>query len=312
MFAGWEKEIAEEHKLKTYSLLNQEDEENKKKHCRVQEEVARWNQEALASQQAAEEVRRKKDQLLAKMLEIDRQNLVVQDSTCAESIPSESIMGTGDHFSPRPPEQRNHNSSIFNLTESEESASLHNGSGSSEGRRRRPGIEGGAVTTGIGRRTLRTQISSNDLAFGSYAPSFGLSASRGSSGFPPPPPKEDRDSSLEAIGVFSLRGVETETEKENETEKEMGKDKKSTLMQQLFGALAMPAGDSMNHSSKMEALSSPPTTNGIRSKREGLFSFNSGASTPPASSLSTLHVADSRPAIRAISSFDDDVEELTL
>lgn len=295
--------MREEHRMNY--LLNQEDEENKKKHGLVQEEVARWNQEALASQQAAEEVRRKKDQLLAKMLEIDRQNQGVQDSMCAESI-----KGTGDHFSPHPPEQKNHNSSVFNLTESEASASLRTGAGSREGGRRRPGIEGGAVTTGIGRRAFRTQISSNDLAFGSYAPSFGHSASRGSTGFPPTPPKEDRDSALEAIGVFSLRGVETE--KEKETEEETGNDRRSSLMQQLFGALAMPAGDSMNTSSKMEVLNSPSTTNGVRSRREGLFSFNSGSSTPPASSLSTLHVADSRPAIRAINSFDDDVEELTL
>lgn len=290
-------------------MLNQKDEENKKKHGHVQEEVERWNQEALANQQAAEEARRKKEKLLAKMLEIDRQNQEVQDSVCAEPSPSESIKGTSDHFSPRPPEQRNHNSSIFNLTESEESVSLRTRVGSRECGRTRPRIEGGAVTTGIGRRLLRTQISSDDLAFGSYAPSFGLSASRGSFGFPPPPPKEDKDSALEAIGVFSLRGVETE--KEKEAEKGVGKDRKSSLMQQLFGALAMPAGDSVNTSSKMELLNSPPTTNGVSSRRDGL-SFNSGSSTPPASSLSTLHVADSRPAIRAINSFDDDIEELTL
>lgn len=302
--------MGEQDRMKTNSLLNQEDEENKKKHGHVQEEVARWNQEALVNQQAAEEARRKKDQLLAKMLEIDRQNQGVQDSMCVGSDSSESSNDTGDHFSPRPPEQRNHNSSIFNLTESEESASLRTGAGSREGGRRRPGTEGGAVTTGIGRRALRTQISSNDLAFGSYAPSFAHSASRGSSGFPPPPPKEDRDSALEAIGVFSLRGLETE--KEKETEKGMETDRKSSLMQQLFGALAMPAGDSLNTSSKMEVLSSPPTTNGVRSRREGLVSFNSGSSTPPASSRSTLHVAESRPAIRAINSFDDDIEELTL
>lgn len=301
--------MGEEHRKKTNSLLNKEDEENKKKRGHVQEEVARWNEEMQANQQATEEVRRKKDQLLAKMLEIDRQNLVVQDSMCSESDPSESIQGT-NVLSPRPPEHRNHNSLIFNLTETEESESLRTGAGSREGGRRRPGIESGAVTSGIGRRTFRTQISSNDLAFGSYAPSFGISASRGSSGFPPAPPKEDKDSALEAIGVFSLKGLAIEKAKEQE--KEMGREKKSSLMQQLFGALAIPAGDSMNTSSKMEALNSPPTTNGVHSRREGQFSFSPGSSTPPASSLSTLHVANSRPAIRAISSFDDDVEELTL
>ncbi|XP_039981168.1 lebercilin isoform X2 [Xiphias gladius] len=307
---GWEKEMEEEDKKKTSSLLNPKEEENKRKRGHVQEEVERWNQEVLANQQAAEEARRKKEQLLAKMHEIDRQIQGAQDSMFAELSPSETNKSTSDHSSPRPPEQRNHNSSVFSHTEREDSSSLRAGAGSREGGRRRPGIEGGAVTTGIGRRALRTQISSDDLAFGSYAPSFGNSHSRGCSGFPPPPPKEDRDSTFEAIGVFSLR--ELETEKDKDMEKGGGKDRKSSLMQQLFGALATPAGDSVSTSNKMEVLSSPPTTNGVRSRRDGLLSFNSGSSTPPVSSLSTLNVADSRPAIRAITSFDDDIEELTL
>lgn len=83
-------------------------------------------------------------------------------------------------------------------------------------------------------------------------------------------------------------------------------------MQQLFGALATPAGDSLSTSNTMEILNSPPSSNGVRSRRGELLSYNSGSSTPPASSLNTLQVADSRPSIRAINSFDDDIEELTL
>ncbi|TDH00342.1 hypothetical protein EPR50_G00187540 [Perca flavescens] len=298
---GWEKTKEEEDRKRTSSLLNQE-EENNRKRGHVQEEVQRWNQEVLANQQAAAEARRKKEQLLAKMREIDGQDNRTQDTMFAESSPSKA---TSNYSSPQ---QRNLNSSIFNHTESEDSASLRAGAGSGEGGRRRSDMEGGAAATGVARRAPRTQISSDDLAFGSYAPSFGRSASRGSSGFPPPPPKEDRDSALEAIGVF--RGVETE--KEKETERGSGKERKSSLMQQLFGALATPACDSASTSNKMEVLNSPPTTNGVRSRREGLLSFNSGSSTPPASSLNTLHVAESRPAIRAITSFDDDIEELTL
>ncbi|XP_042359429.1 lebercilin isoform X2 [Plectropomus leopardus] len=306
---GWEKKKEEEDRKKTSLLVNQE-EENNRKRGHVQEEVDRWNQEALANQHALAEARRKKDQLLAKMREIDRQDHGPQDNIFAESSPSEANKTANNHSSPRLPEQRTHNSAIFNLTESEESASFRAGSGCGDGGRRRSGLEGGAVTTGMGRRALRTQISSDDLAFGSYAPSFGHSTSRGSSGFPPPPPKEDRDSALEAIGIFSLRGMETE--KDKDTERGAGKERKSSLMQQLFGAVATPAGDSVSTSNKMEVLSSPPTTNGVRSRRDGLLSFNSGSSTPPASSLNALNVADNRPAIRAIASFDDDIEELTL
>ncbi|KAM6992098.1 lebercilin isoform 2-T2 [Tautogolabrus adspersus] len=295
---GWENEKEEEDRKGNF-LVN-EKQDSIRKHGHVQEKVDRWNHEALASQQAEEEMRRKKELLLAKMNEIDRSIKGAQDEMFSNF---ESNRGTSEHSSPHPPEKRSSNSSIFQLTEPDERA------GSREGGRRRSGIEGGVVTTGIGRRALRLQNSGDDLAFGSYAPSFGNSASRGSSGFPPPPPAEERDSALEAIGVFSLRGVETE----KETEKGVGRDRKSSLMQQLFGALATPVGDSVSPPNKMEVLSSPPATNGVRSRREGLFSFSSGSPTPPTSSLNTIHVAESRPAIRAITSFnEDDLEELTL
>lgn len=303
MSAGWEKEKEEEDRERTSSILNQE-EENNRKSGHVQEEVRKWNQDALANQQAAEEVRRKKDHLLAKMHEIDRQNQGVQDTF----LFSESSKGTSSLSSPHLPEQRNHTSLIFNLTEPEELENLH--AGSREGGGRRLGIESGAVITGAGRRAIQSQRSSDDLAFGSYAPSFGNPASQCSTGFPPPPPIEDRNSALEAIGVFSIRGVETE--KEKETERKVEKGRKSSLMQQLFGTLASPAVDSMSPSNKMDVLNSPSPTNGIRSRRDGLLSYNSGSSIPPASSMNTLHVADSRPAIHAMASFDDDIEEVTL
>lgn len=302
MSAGWEKE--EEDRERTSSILNQE-EENNRKSGHVQEEVRKWNQDALAKQQAVEEVRRKKDHLLAKMHEIDRQNQGAQDT-----LFSESNKGTSSLSSPHLPEQRN--SLIFNLTEPEELANLHAGAGSREGGGRRSGIESGAVITGAEarRRAIQSQRSSDDFAFGSYAPSFGSPASQCSTGFPPPPPIEDRNSALEAIGVFSIRGVETE--KEKETERKVEKGRKSSLMQQLFGTLASPAVDSVSPSKKMDVLNSPSPTNGIRSRRDGLLSYNSGSSIPPASSMNTLHVADSRPAIRAMASFDDDIEEVTL
>ncbi|CAJ1078184.1 lebercilin [Xyrichtys novacula] len=298
----WEKEKEEEENIRTSSLLNQE-EETIRKRGHVQEEVERWNHEALANQRTTEEARRKKELLLAKMREIDLSIKGAAEAVFSESSSSQFNTSSSEHPSPHPPEQKIHNSSIFDLTEPEERA------GSREGGRRRPGTEVGVFP--IGRRALRSQNSSDDFAFGSYAPSFRNSASRSSSGFPPPPPAEDRDSALEAIGVFSLRG--TETEKEKETERGVMKDRKSSLMQQLFGSLATPAGDGVSLPNKMEILSSPPATNGMRSRREGLFSFNSGSSTPTASSMNTIHVAESRPAIRAIASFnDDDIEELTL
>uniref|UniRef100_A0A3B5L8J2 Lebercilin domain-containing protein n=1 Tax=Xiphophorus couchianus TaxID=32473 RepID=A0A3B5L8J2_9TELE len=264
------KEQEEDEDSKTSnSLFSQKEEDNYWKHGHVQEEVARWNKESTSSQQATEEARRKKEQLLAKMREIDRQNQEAQDSVFIESPLSESRK-INNVASPHPPEDRNRNFSVFNHSE-------------------RQSVEHGGFTAG--RRALRPHTSSDDLAFGRYAPSFGHLASRVS-----PPPSDSKNTALEAIGLFN-------------------KDKKSSLMEQLFGAQTIPAGDSFSASNKMKVLNSPPTTNGVRSRREGLHRFSSGSSTPPPSSSiidKALNVADSKPAIRAIPSFDDDIEELTL
>ncbi|KAG7508648.1 hypothetical protein JOB18_020073 [Solea senegalensis] len=274
-------------------LLNHNETENNRKRGLVQEEVERWNQEAQeANQQTAEGARHKKEQLLAKMREIDYQKQVTKASMYAES--PDSNRSNSDHSSPRLSEQRNQNSSIFSLTAPEESAYLSAGD-----------AEGGSVSTGTRRRALRTQIPSDDMAFGSYTPSVGNPSSRRSPGFFPPMTKEDGDSALEAIGVISLRGVETETDKD--MVRGVGKDRKSDLMQQLFGTVATPTGDGVSTSIKMEVLSSPPPANGVRSRRDG----RSGSSSPPTSSLS-IHVTDSKPSVRAIISFDDDIEELAL
>ncbi|XP_038148596.1 lebercilin [Cyprinodon tularosa] len=260
---------------KSDSLFSQNEDDIYWKHGRVQETVARLNKESTPSQEAAEEARRKKEQLLARMREIDRQNQGAQDSMFFESFLSDSKKVVNNLPTPHPPEERNHNSS---------------------------GV--------LGRRVLRSQTSSDDLAFGRYAPSFGHSTSRIPSGFSTAPPKETNKPTLEAIGIFNLGGVVTE----KETEKREEKDKKASLMQQLFGAQASPAGSSLG-SNKMEVLNSPSVTNGVRSRREGLHRLSSGSSTPTASYMmdnNVLHVTDSKPAVRAIPSYDDDIEELAL
>lgn len=284
--AGSEMEQDGDGHNRTRSLSNHT-EESKVNHSHVQDEIRRWNQDVLGSQQATEEARRKKDHLLAKMREIDLQKHAVQDSTFAEPRKS-------NESSPRPPEQGNHNPSIFSLTQTEAVVVR-------DGGHNRLGLEG------AGRRALRLQNSGDDLAFGNYAPSFRNPASRASAGFPPPPPMEDQEVALEAIGVFSVRRPETGKDKEP-----TAKDRKSSLMEQLFGPLGTPAGDGLSSTNKMEVLTGPLNSNGMRPRRERLLSFSSGSSTPPASSVSMLQVADSRPAVCAITSFDDDIEELTL
>ncbi|XP_067098384.1 lebercilin [Osmerus mordax] len=302
---GWEKE---EEERKQRNLKEEENrrrglvQEEVERRGLVQEEVERRNQEALARQEAAEEERRRKEQLLAKLREIDQQN---QPPPRLFSDTDESS-GAVVRSPPRYSEPRNQNQSIFSFTEPEEVGGLHGGG------KPRGGEGEGGILTGMGRRGVRAQPSTDDLAFGSYAPSFGRPAPRGP-GFPPPPPKEEKDAHLGGADI-SFGGSEKEREKEKE--EVWGTGRKSSLMQQLFGPpssshpLVPPSS-----SSQMDVLNSTPNSTAGRSKKDGLFLFDPESprpAAPPPPLLSTLHVAESRPTVRAIPSFDDDIEELTL
>lgn len=230
-------------------------------------------QEYQVNQERAEEERRRKEQLLAKMREIDMQAQGQNSDFFSEE---KSV-----HSPPRLSESQNPNASIFSLTQHEEGLSM----------------------SGAGKRggDLRAQQTSQDLdfAFGSYEPSFGKPASRASQsyrnqsqshGHPP----GERDGGLDLY--------------------ELEKDRKSNLMQQLFGSTAPSPPPEPSY--KMELLRSPSTAkppSGVLSGRRR------DAETPTilngstlSSSKSVLQVSESRPAVRAITSFDDDIEEVTL
>ncbi|XP_068610084.1 lebercilin [Brachionichthys hirsutus] len=309
----WEPKLEENAQIPRYEekagkrkgLMSKLEEESNRKHGHVEEEVRKWNQDVIVNHQATDEARHKKDQLLAKMREIDEQNQRAQDTIFSRYA---FIEGNSNSCSTHASERRKHRSSIFNLTESEVYVGSDEAAGNRDGSRSDADV--GALAARVGRRALRASSPSDDLAFGSYAPSFGNTASQGFSGYPPPPSRENRSSEVEVIGVSRPKGVETDKEKEKD--RGMGKDKKSRLMQQLFGATATTASDNVSTFNKMDGLNNSPATNNVRSGREGLLNFNSGSSTHQTSSLNTLHVADSRPAVCAITSFDDDIEEFAL
>uniref|UniRef100_A0A8C5BM70 Lebercilin domain-containing protein n=1 Tax=Gadus morhua TaxID=8049 RepID=A0A8C5BM70_GADMO len=246
---------------------------------------SRWNQEE------AEEERRRKDHLLAKLREIDLQK---------EPSPPNPVFSDRD---PRPvPHQHHHHhhaasgppplhslnpAAVFSFTALEESAgATHTTQGGGDG-----GMKVGEGVAGAGRRGLpRPQLSDpDDLTFGSYAPTIGRPPARGSisGGFPsPPPPPREGD-------------------KERERSAGSGEGRNSvSLMEQLFGTLATPPAQISSSSNRMAALASES-----RPRREKLFGPEAAA---PGPFQGTLHVAESRPAVRAIASFDDDIEELTL
>lgn len=267
---------------------NRAEEEDQIRHGHVQEQATNRNQEALLRQDVAE-VRRKKDQLLAKMREIDDRNHVGLQGLLGRYSPlclpiSLSRTTTRDYY---------------RLTEKEDPSTVAADAGGREGRRR-SGLESPA--RGAGRRALQSPNSGDDLLFGTYAPSFINPNSRRSLNFPAPPPKEERDTVLETVSLLHSRGSEVERKKVSETAVE---DKKTNFLQQLFGPIKV--ADSRSIFDNVDVRSPPPATNGPRPMRERPFSFS-----PPESTVSTIHAVHSRPAIHAFTSFDADIEEITL
>uniref|UniRef100_A0A8C2AQW4 Lebercilin LCA5 n=1 Tax=Cyprinus carpio TaxID=7962 RepID=A0A8C2AQW4_CYPCA len=250
--------------------ISQKEEESRKQSELEEEQLKARNLKIQAvNQESAEEEHQRKEQLLAKMREIDMQTQG-QDSDFFSD-------DTGSVRSPpQLSEQRNHNG-IFKSTEPKENTN----------------------TLVSGRRAggLRTHGPSEDLnlAFGSYAPSFGKSAPRAGLGArnANQPPRE-LDEGLDLGGLV--------------------KERKSNLMQQLFGASATPPAS--DPSSRMEILSPPLTSQfpsgPVGGRRRDTDTPNGLNISSLPNNRSTLHVSESRPAVRAITSFDDDIEEVTL
>lgn len=270
------------------SLLSQ-DEEDRIRHGRVQEQATNWIQEDLVSQDGAE-MRRKKDQLLAKMREIDNQNHVSQQDVLGGYSPLFSLIFLN---------RLNKNDSLLPPTESEHLSTAPADAGGREGRR--SGMESAARAAG--RRALQSPNTGDDLLFGNYAPSFVNPNSRRSLNFPAAAPSEKRSTVLETVSLLNSRGEEVERKKVTENRPE--EDKKSNFLQQLFGPIKV--ADSKSIIDNVAVDNPPPATYGTRSARERHFNINR-----PESTANSLHAAQSRPAIRAFTSFDADIEEITL
>ncbi|XP_041951444.1 lebercilin isoform X4 [Alosa sapidissima] len=310
----WEKE--DDTRKKHGLSISQKEEENRKKRDLIQEEEVKAKDAesptaTVAKQETAEDERLRKQRLLAKMREIDQQNQGGDPDRFFSESAGEPASETRP--SSRVSEPRNQNQSIFSFTEPAESVSLWGGSEPAAGRASGGVAGSGEGVTGARRATLRgAQKSSEDdgFSFGSYAPSFGRPTQRAglsstststststSRSRPEVSPKPVLDAGLDAGLDLGM------------------KDRKSNLLQQLFGSATDPA----TPPSKMEVLSPPPTS---KPQPSGAGGRRRDTETPPSnkhngsrmlpSNRSTLHVAESRPAVRAIASFDDDIEELTL
>ncbi|XP_023662719.2 lebercilin [Paramormyrops kingsleyae] len=226
----------------------------------------------VRSQEALEE-RSRKNQLLAKMKEIDLQG--------RDANTDMIVSGVSEHQPGWTPPQ-----SIFSLTDPGEN--LQDG-----------GREPLRKSEPLGKRGLRTLGSNEDLSFGNYTPSFGRPAPR--------------------AGLVNLAGPRSDGLEERSQDNPgvagaPAKERKSNLMEQLFGTGASP-----NMPGRLEVLSfsraplgegSAGKSTETNGKRGDFFPFSGDPST--GYGRGTIQVAESRPAVRAIASFDDEIEEVTL
>lgn len=206
-------------------------------------------QEIQANLAQAEEQRKRKEQLLAKMREVDMQTLEESRS-----------------FPPHVSKLHNESPSIFSFTEAHEKTS----------------------TPVVGKRNSATKPQNSnvdfDLTFGSYAPSFGTPSPRSGLGPLGPGP------TLTGPGHGGLD--------------EEVKERKSLLMQQLFGSTA-PLTEL--ESTILSSSSTKPKSGALGGRKRD-------TETPVRQSSPgklTLH-SHSDLAFKAPKFFDEDIEELEL
>ncbi|XP_069091736.1 lebercilin isoform X2 [Pleurodeles waltl] len=238
-----------------------------------------------------EEERRKKELLLAKMNEIDKEK---QNGFHSDVLTHTKAISQTQHLD-KPPKHDLAEKKNKMYTFSEPTQNLYNGIP----------VQGKPEFTtkeeGQGRRTNKTTDHSADLAFGNYAPSFGKVSGR--SGL-----------AIQKSGVSEenvVNNVDLGFHKQ--------KDKKSNLLEQLFGANAITAttlsktDDQKTDNRKVGNGSGDllpwDRVNKVNVK-EGRLNFTEVRSVNPNRHL--LQPAAGRPAVRAINSLDDEIEEVAL
>ncbi|XP_074847102.1 lebercilin [Carettochelys insculpta] len=264
----WKKEEFDRKKKENYFLLTHEE-------TRIESEMYKTENE-IHNIEKLEDDRQKRELLLAKMYEIDK------ESENAVSMKFASQAHLTDTASKSDSLEKNEKTSQFLET----TEKLFNGF---------PGNDNYDATTKAEirkRQNARTTDSSSDLTFGSYTPSFGKGSGR--------------PSWLNQKSIFLEENV-----KEN-TDFNTKKEKKSNLMEQLFGTSANPILPSKSSDcSPVEgdfdsgSALSVDKSNKVKVKSDGCF-FSEGRNRH------LLQHTRSRPAVKAIESFEDEIEEVIL
>lgn len=282
----WEKEEFD-RRLKENNFLEKKEREERAK---TEADAYKIENEEENLDNKMEEERRKKEILLAKMNEIDKEK---QNGFHSDVLITKAVSQT-QHLD-KPPKHDLAEKKNKTFTFSESTQNLYNGIP----------VQGKPESTtkaeGQGRRTNNTTDHNADLAFGNYAPSFGKVSGR--SGL--------------AIQKSDMSGDNIVNNMDLGFHKQ--KDKKSNLLEQLFGANAITTttlsktDDQKTDTRKVDNGSGDLLPWDRTSKvniKEGRLNFTEVRSGNPNRHL--LQPAAGRPAVRAINSLDDEIEEVAL
>uniref|UniRef100_A0A8C4W195 Lebercilin LCA5 n=1 Tax=Gopherus evgoodei TaxID=1825980 RepID=A0A8C4W195_9SAUR len=248
----------------------------KEEEARIESEIYKIENE-IYNTEKLEEDRQKKELLLAKMYKIDRET----QSTISMKLASQAHLTDTASKS----DSLEKNEKTYQFLETTEK--LFNGF---------PVYDSHDVITKAGqkRQNVRTTDSSNDLTFGSYVPSFGKGSGRPS--------------------WLNQKSIVLEENTKENTDFNTKKEKKSNLMEQLFGTsantIAPPkSSDSSPLEADYDSGSALPPGKSNKVKDDDFF-FSEGRHFNP--NRHRLQHTTSRPAVNAVDSFEDEIEEVIL
>ncbi|XP_061846824.1 lebercilin [Colius striatus] len=266
----WEKEDYDKVKKESNFFLNKE-EKSKMETAIHKTEIERSGLETL-------EERHKRELLLARMQEIDRE---IQNVTNMKPASQAPLINTARKSDPQEKTEKTHQ--FFEIPEKITNVLLVDGSQDDATR-----------AQGQKQRNVRTADSSSELIFGSYVPSFGKGTRRPS--------------------WLTQRSVNLEENVKENADFNSKKEKKSNLMEQLFGNSASTVPLSKNNDTTpfgidWDSSSTPPANKNSKVKgKEDNELFGEGRRL----SRHHLQLTTSKPGVKTLGSLEDEIEEVVL
>ncbi|XP_062427042.1 lebercilin isoform X2 [Rhea pennata] len=223
------------------------------------------------------EERRKRELLLAKMYEIDRETQNMMNMKLASHTAHTNTAKKSDSL-----EKKEKTNQFFEIPEK-----------ATNGFSRYDSHDDATRTQGQKQRNSRTSDSSNELTFGSYVPSFGKGSGR--------------------LSWLNQKSDNLEENVKESIDFSSKKEKKSNLMEQLFGSSANSFHTSKSNDTTFDIDWDPSNTLPVNKKGKIKAKGDSELFSEERNlNRQSLQHPASKPAVKAIGSLEDEIEEVIL